>query len=56
VDACLVNTAIAVANNSAMMARAFKKGVEAGREAYLAGIPKPLTTARSSSPTTGLPW
>jgi thiazole synthase len=55
-DACLVNTAIAVAEDPAMMAQAFMKGVEAGREAYLAGMPKPLATAEASSPVTGLPW
>ena len=37
-DAVLVNTAIAVAGDPAAMAAAFKKGVEAGREAFLAGL------------------
>jgi len=55
-DAVLVNTAIAVADDPEAMGRAFKKGVEAGREAYLAGLGKPLSTAEASSPTTGLPW
>jgi thiazole synthase len=37
-----------------MMARAMKKAVEAGREAYLAGrMPKKLYTAAPSSPTEG---
>ena len=36
-SAVLVNTAIAVAGNPAGMARAFRKAVEAGREAFLAG-------------------
>lgn len=37
-DAVLVNTAIAVSNNPVLMGVAFKKAVEAGREAYLAGL------------------
>ena len=54
-DAVLVNTAIAQARDPALMAQAFRLGVEAGRKAYLAGrIPKkPL--AEASSPTEGVP-
>lgn len=37
-DAVLVNTAIAAAANPVEMARAFKLGVEAGRQAYEAGL------------------
>lgn len=37
-SACLVNTAIAVAGNPSAMAAAFRKTVEAGREAYEAGL------------------
>lgn len=37
-DAVLVNTAVAVAGNPVAMAAAFKKAVEAGREAYEAGL------------------
>ncbi len=37
-SACLVNTAIAVAGNPSTMAAAFRKAVEAGREAYEAGL------------------
>ncbi len=37
-DAVLVNTAISVAGDPVAMARAFKKAVEAGREAYEAGL------------------
>lgn len=55
-DAVLVNTAIAVAENPEAMAKAFRKGVEAGREASLAGLGKPLLSAEASSPTAGLPW
>lgn len=52
-DAVLVNTAIAVAGDPAAMARAFRKGVEAGREAYLAGMGIKKDTAAASSPLTG---
>jgi thiazole synthase len=37
-DAVLVNTALAVARDPAAMSAAFRKGVEAGREAFLAGL------------------
>jgi thiazole synthase len=37
------------------MASAMKKGIEAGREAYLAGrMPRKLYSADPSSPTSGL--
>ncbi|MHB8908125.1 MAG: thiazole synthase [Syntrophales bacterium] len=52
-DAVLVNTAVAVAGDPASMARAFKKGVEAGRAAFLAGLGSPRKTAEASSPLTG---
>lgn len=53
-SACLVNTAIAVAGDPVRMAHAFKKAVEAGREAYLAGLPQQNTNlqAEASSPLT----
>ena len=54
-DAVLVNTGIAQAGDPALMARAFKQGVEAGRMAYLAGrIPK-QGYAAASSPTQDVP-
>lgn len=37
-DACLVNTAIAIANNPMEMAAAFKEAVTSGRRAYEAGL------------------
>jgi len=52
-DAVLVNTAVAVAGDPIAMARAFKKGVEAGREAFLAGLGSRRKTADPSSPLTG---
>lgn len=51
-DAVLVNTAIAVANDPVAMAIAFKKGVEAGRGAYLAGLGGVSLKAQASSPLT----
>lgn len=51
-DAVLVNTAIAVAGNPAAMARAFAKAVEAGREAYEAGLGAVSRCAESTSPLT----
>jgi thiazole synthase len=52
-DAVLVNTALAVTPNPALMAAAFKKGVEAGREAFLAGLGEQKVKAEASSPLTG---
>jgi thiazole synthase len=53
-DGVLMNTAIAAARDPIMMARAMKKAVEAGREAFLAGrMPKKLYSAAPSSPTEG---
>ncbi|HND25820.1 MAG TPA: thiazole synthase [Rhodocyclaceae bacterium] len=54
-DGVLMNTAIALAQDPVRMAAAMKKGVEAGREAFLAGrMPRKFYTASPSSPTTGL--
>jgi thiazole synthase len=53
--AVLVNTAIAQAKNPALMAEAFKEGVQAGRKAYLAGRIPVRTAAIASSPTTDVP-
>jgi thiazole synthase len=52
-DAVLVNTALAVTPNPGPMATAFRKGVEAGREAYLAGLGEQRDRAEASSPLTG---
>ncbi len=54
-DAVLVNTAIAQAQDPALMAEAFKQGVEAGRKAYLAGRIPVRAYASASSPTTDVP-
>lgn len=52
-DAVLVNTAFAVARDPGAMGAAFKKGVEAGREAFLAGLGEQRDKAEASSPLTG---
>lgn len=52
-DAVLVNTALADTTDPALMARAFCKGVEAGREAFLAGLGPQRQQAEASSPLTG---
>ena len=50
-----MNTAIAGAQDPIRMARAMRLGVEAGREAYLAGrMPKKLYHGSPSSPSSGL--
>jgi thiazole synthase len=53
-DGVLMNTAIAAARDPVMMAKAMRKAVEAGREAFLAGrMAKKLYSAAPSSPTEG---
>ncbi len=54
-DCVLVNTAIAQAEDPALMGEAFKLGVEAGRKAYLAGRIPEREEAIASSPTEGVP-
>lgn len=53
-DAVLVNTAIALAGDPALMASAMKDGVDAGRKAYLAGRIPVKAYASASSPTTNI--
>jgi thiazole synthase len=52
-DAVLVNTAIAAAGDPVRIARAFRGAVEAGREAFEAGLPARLYAASATSPLTG---
>ncbi len=49
-DAVLVNTAIAAARDPVRMARAFRRAVEAAREAVEAGLPRQLDHAEATSP------
>ncbi len=53
-DACLVNTAIALAGNPGLMADAMRQGVEAGRAAFLAGRIARKAYASASSPLEGI--
>ena len=52
-DAVLVNTAIAAAGDPVRIARAFRAAVEAGREAFEAGLPGRHSVASATSPLTG---
>jgi thiazole synthase len=52
-DAVLVNTAIATAEDPALMGRAFSLAVQAGRLAYLVRMALESATAQASSPLTG---
>lgn len=52
-DGVLMNTAIAAAKDPVLMASAMKKGVEAGREAFLAGRMPRKRFASASSPIDG---
>lgn len=52
-DAVLVNTAIAVSEDPAEMAQAFRMGVEAGRRGFEAGLGTRSQTASATSPLTG---
>ncbi len=51
-DAVLVNTAIAISRKPEQMAEAFKKAVEAGREACVIGLGAQSSTAEPTSPLT----
>jgi thiazole synthase len=53
-DGVLMNTAIAAAKNPVLMASAMKKGIEASREAFLAGRMPRKRFASASSPLDGL--
>ncbi|WP_301743776.1 thiazole synthase [uncultured Duncaniella sp.] len=51
-DAVLVNTAIAVAGDPVLMAKAFKDAVRAGRDAFNAGLGAVSSHAQATSPLT----
>src|ERR1700742_602340 len=53
-DAVLLNTAMAGAKDSVLMSSAMRKGVEAGREAFLAGRMGKKLYASASSPLEGI--
>lgn len=53
-DAVLLNTAVAKAGDPVAMAAAFGKAVEAGRQAFLAGLLEPRDMAVPSTPLIGM--
>lgn len=55
-DAVLLNTAVAKARDPVRMARAFAAAIEAGREAYLAGLMEMRDMAAPSTPVAGTPF
>ena len=55
-DGILLNTAVAKAHDPALMAKAFAGGIEAGRQAFLAGLMLKRQTASPSTPTVGQPF
>lgn len=55
-DGILLNTAVAKAQQPALMAKAFADSIDAGRSAYLAGLMHKRQTASPSTPTIGQPF
>jgi thiazole synthase len=55
-DAILLNTAVAKAQQPALMASAFANAITAGRQAFHAGIMQKQQTASASTPTIGQPF
>jgi len=55
-DGILLNTAVAKAHHPAQMAGAFRAAIEAGRDAFAAGLMLKRQTAHPSTPTIGQPF
>jgi thiazole synthase len=55
-DGILLNSAVALADNPALMARAFANSIAAGAQAYVAGVMPQRQTAKPSTPTLGTPF
>jgi thiazole synthase len=55
-DAVLLNSAVALADNPPLMAKAFRLAVEAGRAGYKSGFMEERDTASPSTPTIGIPF
>jgi thiazole synthase len=55
-DGVLLNSAVALSQVPAVMARAFAQAVEAGRAAYLAGAMDERDAAQPSTPVLGTPF
>ena len=55
-DGILLNSAVALADNPERMARAFANAIEAGSDAYVAGVMPARQTAHPSTPTLDTPF
>ena len=55
-DGVLLNTAVALADDPVVMAKAFSLAVKAGRSAYLSGAMQAQNTAQASTPLVGTPF
>ncbi|MBU2887298.1 thiazole synthase [Gilvimarinus agarilyticus] len=55
-DGVLLNTAVAKAQDPALMAASFRSAISAGRDAYRAGLMQKRQTAHPSTPTIGQPF
>jgi thiazole synthase len=55
-DGVLLNTAVALAEDPVVMAKAFAMAVDAGRTAYLSGTMNPQESAQASTPLVGTPF
>ncbi|OUS28782.1 thiazole synthase [Thalassotalea sp. 42_200_T64] len=55
-DGVLLNSAIALADNPVLMAKAFAQAISAGEQGYLAGIMDKRQTAQPSTPTLDTPF
>jgi thiazole synthase len=55
-DGVLLNSAVALADDPVLMARAFDHSIKAGAAAYLAGVMPQRQTAKPSTPTLGMPF
>lgn len=55
-DGVMLNTAVALAEDSPKMAEAFARALEAGRLGYEAGLMSPRLSAQPSTPTIGTPF
>ena len=55
-DAVLLNTAVAKAQQPALMAQAFGSAIDAGRAAFMAGLMQKRQTASPSTPVVGQPF
>jgi len=55
-DGVLLNSAVALADDPILMARAFANAIEAGSQGYVAGIMPQRQTAHASTPTLGTPF